>query len=65
MLEHAYIMRMGRTMHNLGGGCFFEALLSEFLEVNGIFYFPELVPGSKSTVTPQNFTFSMHVDVWW
>ena len=65
MLEHAYFMRRMRRMRNLGGGCFFEALLLEFREVNGIFYFPELVPGSKSSVTSRNFTFSMHVDIWW
>ena len=39
--------------------------LTEHREVNGILYFPELVPGSKSTFTSRNFTFSMHVDVWW
>ena len=42
---------------------FFEALLSEFRAVNRMIYFPELVPGSKSTFTSRNFTFSMHVDV--
>ena len=49
MLEHACFMRMGPTMR----------------EVNRMIYFPELVPGSKSTFTSRNFTFSMHVDVWW
>ena len=45
----------------------FEGLLSEFREVNRMFYCPELVPGSKTTVSARNYTFSMHVyvDVWW
>ena len=42
-----------------------QGLLSEFREVNGIFYFPELVPGSKATFTSRNFTFTMPVDVRW
>ena len=37
----------------------------KFREVNGIFYFPELVPGSKSRFTSRNFTFSVHVAIWW
>ena len=36
-----------------------------FQAVNGIIYFPELVPGRKKTVSAQNFTFSLHVDIWW
>ena len=26
---------------------------------------PELVQGSKSTVSAQNFTISVHVAIWW
>ena len=26
---------------------------------------PELVPGSKSTFTSRNFTFTVHVASWW
>ena len=33
--------------------------------VNGIFYCPELVTGRKNTVSAWNFTFSVHVDIWW
>ena len=43
----------------------FEDDSLKFREVNGIFYFPELVPGSKSTFTTWNFTFSVHVAIWW
>ena len=32
---------------------------------NNIIYFPQLVPGSKTTVSLRNFTFSMHVAIWW
>ena len=38
--------------------------LSQFREVNGIFYFPELVLGSKSAFTSRNFMFSVHVAIW-
>ena len=37
---------------------------SEFRAVTCIIHCPELVPGSKTTVSAQNFTFSLHVDVW-
>ena len=60
----SYFMRIGRTMR-IVHVAIFEGLLSEFREVNGIFYFPELVLGSKSTFTSRIFRFSVHVAIWW
>ena len=58
MLEHAYFMRISRRMRNLGGG----RLLGTTFRVPGRKQH-HLVPGSKSTVSSRNFTFSMHVDI--
>ena len=42
-----------------------EGLLSEFRAVKRTTYCPELAQGSKTTVSARNFTFSVHVDIWW
>ena len=61
--EHVYIIRRSEFLHFRGSCASIFVIFS--LKVNGIFYFPELVPGSKSTFTSRNFTFSVHVAIWW
>ena len=62
MLEHVFFMRIGHTMHNLIGGRFGGTTFTvPGSKQNHLL--PELVSGSKTTVSARNFTFSVHVDI--